>query len=627
MKKKTISIILTMLFIINAFTVTAFADNSGVAYIEPIELYNGSLQSQQDFESSFSGTAFRDYLISNIQHCNEEINISSYNIPASSGSELLEYIIHSIPEAFNILLSSGMKMSTTGTKIYSIYLSYNCSSNEYSNMINQFKNKVNKLLGDIKSSSLNDYQKALLIHDRLINNCTYTEDTLHCYDAYGALVEGKAVCQGYTLAYMYLLNEVGIDNYFCNSSSLKHAWNIVKINDKYYHSDATWDDPTNGLLGTVSHDYFLLSTSAFRKSHNATDYDTTPTDTRFDNYFWANSNTEFQLVNNNIYYIEKSTGALKKWNLSSSDTTITTITDKWQASATSTFTGCYSKLSSDGKDLFFSTKDKIKKYTISNNSITTVLTPSLTNYYWIYGFKYQDGNLLYVIYNNPLSSQGATVVTNIYPYTEMVYTVGIKNNKLSYLCNGEVCTDFSDVITYNGKTYLVINGLINTSTDSVVELNGNLYHVKNSEIDQNEEPLLISYNNTLYYFKSGIWTKKTCAFEQNGKRYLIKDGVVYSGSGPQAIQYGTHIYIVNANGTLYDSEMYTYLGSDTTTVYHVKKGILTYSLTHASDPAQKITNLISMIIGEGDCDYLYDFSRDEELNILDLVCAKKELSK
>ena len=53
--------------------------------------------------------------------------------------------------------------------------------------------------------------------------------------AYGALVEQKASCGGYTSAYSFLLNEIGIEStgvvVLLNGGA--HICNIIKINDKY----------------------------------------------------------------------------------------------------------------------------------------------------------------------------------------------------------------------------------------------------------------------------------------------------------------------------------------------------------------------------------------------------------
>lgn len=114
------------------------------------------------------------------------------------------------------------------------------------------------ILDDIPSGA-SDWEKARLIHDALIRKVTYAEGT-HDQTVYGALVEGKAVCNGYAMAYEYLLNMAGIpcDTVVGYASEFaaamdgtmlqmdRHAWSIVTFTDggkeKSYYVDVTWDD-------------------------------------------------------------------------------------------------------------------------------------------------------------------------------------------------------------------------------------------------------------------------------------------------------------------------------------------------------------------------------------------------
>lgn len=93
----------------------------------------------------------------------------------------------------------------------------------------------------------------LLVH--VDYDYTYAESS---HWAYGALFEGKAVCDGYTKAFMELANVCGIETKYvlgntmgANSYSFngiigivaQHAWNLVKLDDgEWYHVDVTFAD-------------------------------------------------------------------------------------------------------------------------------------------------------------------------------------------------------------------------------------------------------------------------------------------------------------------------------------------------------------------------------------------------
>ena len=123
---------------------------------------------------------------------------------------------------------------------------------------------ANELLCSIRrAKSLSDLEKALLVHDALAATCEYgmDNDTGDIrFTAYGALVNRKAVCQGYAEAYAYLMTQLGITCGLCRSDILNHAWNIIEIDGEEYHVDVTWDDPVYDVSGRSRHVNFLRST-------------------------------------------------------------------------------------------------------------------------------------------------------------------------------------------------------------------------------------------------------------------------------------------------------------------------------------------------------------------------------
>lgn len=157
--------------------------------------------------------------------------------------------------------------------------------NDLSNIdqdIQAFNAAVQKALYQVRDAR-NDLEKLLILHDYIAVNCRYTwsvatgqEDndpyaaTHHPWDAYGVLVLGDAVCQGYALAYKYLLSLIGIDCVLVTSDPLKHAWNAVRLDGQLYHVDITWDDPVPNTEGLALHNFFLLSDNTLFTGRNGT---------------------------------------------------------------------------------------------------------------------------------------------------------------------------------------------------------------------------------------------------------------------------------------------------------------------------------------------------------------------
>ena len=136
--------------------------------------------------------------------------------------------------------------------------------------------------------SLNGYSKydqIKYIHNWLIDNLkydtTYKKEDIH--NVYGALAKREVVCEGYARTLKYLLDGLEIENVLVsgtatnsNNSTESHAWNYVKLNDKWYAIDVTWDDPIIKGGGVHSdklrYQYFLKGADNFVKNHNENGY-------------------------------------------------------------------------------------------------------------------------------------------------------------------------------------------------------------------------------------------------------------------------------------------------------------------------------------------------------------------
>lgn len=318
--KKALALLLTLIIVC---FIPLSASAASVEIIIPStypKLYNSAGPTVEKLEKYVDIDEFREYLINGFASCPADLDISEFKIPYTNEtfSAITSYIYYETPELFQI---SGVGGSISGGKIKTLSPSYHFNAQQYGAMLTEFYNGANKLLKGIKgNANLSDVEKALLLHDRLALWCEYDYERLingtmpdESYTAYGVFSQKTAVCMGYALAYDYLLLQVGIDSSYCSSDVLNHAWNIVYVNNSKYHVDVTWDDPVWDKSGQVYHNNFLRSTQGIKETnHDATDYDTSPTDTTFDSYYWQSSEAAFQLVNNDIYYIDSREAMLKK---------------------------------------------------------------------------------------------------------------------------------------------------------------------------------------------------------------------------------------------------------------------------------------------------------------------------
>ena len=90
------------------------------------------------------------------------------------------------------------------------------------------------------------------VNDLLVKRITYGTGTRHYRDAFGALVQRRAVCAGYARAFALIMNELGIENAFEHTTG--HIWNRVRLGRSWKVVDVTWND------GTRSNRYLLKDT-------------------------------------------------------------------------------------------------------------------------------------------------------------------------------------------------------------------------------------------------------------------------------------------------------------------------------------------------------------------------------
>lgn len=217
--------------------------------------------------------AVYDYLYEQLMAFNPEIDMSSMKVLLnSSGNE-------DAARSEARLIYSGCRMEHEDAfaaeeceeKVYregsNFYLEgYSIKYGDYD--MDAFYKEVDRALALIKPE-MTDYAKALILHDYIISYCCYDFDTdskgnsiepnPHVRSAYGVLVDGVGICYSYTMAYKYLLKQVGIECYTVRSNKENHAWAYVILDGEGYNIDLVVDDPSYDALGLVWHDTFCMS--------------------------------------------------------------------------------------------------------------------------------------------------------------------------------------------------------------------------------------------------------------------------------------------------------------------------------------------------------------------------------
>ncbi|PKM55416.1 MAG: hypothetical protein CVV00_03900 [Firmicutes bacterium HGW-Firmicutes-5] len=167
--------------------------------------------------------------------------------------------------------------SATSDVSLSLRVNYKITKTEFDTSLK----KAEAILDEIIQDGMTPFEKILAIHDYLVDHIVYTKDIEageeYIYTMYGALIYGDAVCQGYAEAFHYLSTMVGLETIIIQGTAggQAHAWNLVQLEEEWYHVDVTWDDPVMpGGTQVKRYDYMNITSEQMSKDHQyiAEDY-------------------------------------------------------------------------------------------------------------------------------------------------------------------------------------------------------------------------------------------------------------------------------------------------------------------------------------------------------------------
>jgi hypothetical protein len=132
------------------------------------------------------------------------------------------------------------------------------------------------IVKDLALSKEDDFTKIKLVYEYVCTHFTY-DNTLKKFTAYEGLTTGSMVCQGYALLTERLLWDAGVPCRVVTgvSADQNHAWNIAKLNGKWYYLDTTWD-AAQTAGGVMSWDFFLKGEDDFTGHTSFEAYTTDP---------------------------------------------------------------------------------------------------------------------------------------------------------------------------------------------------------------------------------------------------------------------------------------------------------------------------------------------------------------
>ena len=171
------------------------------------------------------------------------------------------------------------------------------SSSDYPSVNSLIQSAVTQCNNETDGS---DYQKALWLHDWLLNQLEY-DNLLKWSSAESALTRGLGTCQAYERAYAQLLSVAGIENVETRDTYDGHTWNAMKLDGEWYQVDCTWDDSNDNWYNfDQRHLYFGLTDELMAVAHPG-----------YSNIYTANGYSTRSTTLKNNYFVKS--GEAQQW--------------------------------------------------------------------------------------------------------------------------------------------------------------------------------------------------------------------------------------------------------------------------------------------------------------------------
>ena len=432
--KRKIALFLALTLVFSAF----FALSPISAYAEETEytdLYDDSslLGKYSPAEIYEANKDACDFIAAQVRELKEVINLRSYNLDSNHMGEIFYSVICENPDIFYVLSSTISTTSTMDDFVVSIQPEYTFNKAQIPSEIEKFNAASAKFLSGV-DSGWSDIVKARYIHDLLAQYTEYEMDygsissadpdfydKMRIYTSYGPIVNGVAVCEGYTMAYNYLLARVGIRGYSVRSAVARHAWSIVKIGASYYHVDVTHDDPIYDNLGRSAHNNFLKSDTYFANdgddNHVRWIFGEKASDTSYDSYWWNDVDTAIYPYSGKEYYIDQNYNNQRIFALVARDSSdkisdVYVNSDRWYVKNTpgAVWSKSFGYLTADNKYFYFNDTSRVYRLEKGKTQPEVIYTKPDAEQRDLFGLAFKGSDLYAALKENPNTADEVTKV-------------------------------------------------------------------------------------------------------------------------------------------------------------------------------------------------------------------------
>ena len=385
---------------------------SGVRLEAPAEGAEKLLESRTQKKFAYAARAeesFEDYLVSRLYQRQAQINVSSYGITVDAMSDVFYTMLYRHPELYFVSTRLSYSYNPVNGNVTILTVRYlEKTSEEQAQNQAKLQEETAKLLAMI-DEDMTDLEKIIVVHDYLcldveyayaeLQNGTLSDDA---HTLKGAVIDKRAVCDGYSNAFTYYMQLLGIPcRMVTGTAQSDHAWNQVELDGKWYLVDLTWDDAVWDDYGYAGHEYFLKDAAYFQQTHAWETSGLEACDDAFYNEgFWNDTDAQMVYHEGGMYFI-RNDGKLYRHDFAEDEITepgtlVAEIGGRWGVvgNENAFYKGNYVKLAARGQKLYYSMPTGIFTCGFDGNGQKQFLAADTSQGY-VYGMKLTGDALYY----------------------------------------------------------------------------------------------------------------------------------------------------------------------------------------------------------------------------------------
>ncbi|MEG1475906.1 MAG: transglutaminase domain-containing protein [Longicatena sp.] len=153
-----------------------------------------------------------------------------------------------------------------------LYRSYSLNLENLDKRYSEADEIAKDIVEKIITPRMHNDEKIKAIHDYIVKTTVYdaknegmNDKSASIFSGAGVLIDKRAVCTGYSRAFMMLAKKASIPALYVSSDIINHGWNLVYGSRGWRFIDVTWDDALPDVENRVSDKFLNMNVEDFAR--------------------------------------------------------------------------------------------------------------------------------------------------------------------------------------------------------------------------------------------------------------------------------------------------------------------------------------------------------------------------